>query len=375
MKTLIFTFYCMIISIVTSCTITPKDNSKSLPVINLGSVIGKHIPDTFTLNSIAKQVTYIPISTSPDTLFGAANMVHMDKDYYYLVDNRTKTIFRTDKKGKVLNSFSRTGQGPGEYISLGYVHVNSNDSTILVFDHRGDKYVKYDLTGNFIQEYFLKTKGNSDPLFVSDNFIVARTRDKAPYKLCITDNEMNIQQYFFPIDTTLTEMEYLCLLWQLNYCRNRDQAIVNYANEDTVYNINETSINPIFLLRKGEFALSEDEAKKMREFTPEGSPYVQDLRIGCLPEYYLITYMLNNHFYDEIWRKSDNILVSRFSNKDGKWGIPFRLPSGKKIRINTNSMFINANTLAFSISASIAHEEKIANINEEDNPVLVIVDL
>lgn len=292
-----------------------------------------------------------------------------------MVDYRTKTIFYTDKKGNVINSFSHVGQGPGEYIMLGYVHVNSGNSTITVFNHGGKKYLVYDLNGNVVREFFLKNKGCSDPLFISDTYMVARTREEDIYKLCITDPELNIQKRLFPVDTTLTETERLCLLWQLNYCRNRDQAIVHYANEDTVYRINESGVSPLCIFKKGEFTLPKEEAKKMRDFTEEGSPYVQDMRIGSIPDYYLITYIWKNHFYDEIWRKADHAIVSRFSNEDGEWGIPFCLPSGKNIRINTNSLFINGNIVAFTIPASLAVEEKIAEIDEDDNPVLVIIEL
>lgn len=373
MKTIILYFF--LLSVATGCKMNSDENKTELPVLDLGAAINKQIPDTFTWNSIAKRITYIPISTSSDALFGSAQPVHIDPDFYYMVDHKTNTIFRTDKSGKVINSFSKKGQGPGEYNMISYVHVNSEDSTIQILDQRGDKYIIYNLAGNLIQDIPLNEKKISAPVLISDNYVVARGREDAAHKLYITDNKLNIRKSLFPTDTTLTETERLCLTWQLNFCRNRDLAIVNFANEDTVFTVTESGAQPLCIFKKGEYGLPQEEAKKMAEITPQGSPYIKSMWLASTPGHYLITYMLKNCLYDEIWSKADNKIISRFSNENGEWGLPLRLPSGKTTRLNTRSLYINKNTIASSIDAPIATEGKIDGVNEDDNPVLVIIEL
>ena len=97
---------------------------------------------TFSWNSIAEEITYIPIETSDEILLGeAVSVVHVSDDSYYVTDMQTYTIYRIDKNGKVISKFSRQGRGPGEFISLTYhdIHVNQEKEKIQVFDMSGMK--------------------------------------------------------------------------------------------------------------------------------------------------------------------------------------------------------------------------------------------
>lgn len=375
MKAFFFTALLIILSVVTGCKINLDEKQKALPVLDLGAAINVQVPDTFTWNGIAKQISYIPLSTSSEALFGGVQLVHISPDCYYMVDHKTKAIFQADKSGKVLHSFSKVGQGPGEYNMLSYVHVNMEDSVIQVFDQRGNKFIVYDLVGNLVQDISLKGKEINTPILISDAYIVARGQENANYKLYITDTKLNLQKRLFPIDTTLTEMERFSLAWQLNYCRNRDLAVIHFANEDTVFTVTGSGMQPLCIFKKGTYGLPAEEAKKPMEMTAEGSPYIRSMWLSVVPDHYVITYMLKNLFYYEIWSKTDNKIVSRFSNKDGKWGIPFCLPSGEKIYLDTRSLYVNGNTVAAFIDAATAVEGGIASVDEDDNPVMIIMKL
>ena len=239
-----------------------ESKQNPLPVLDFGKVIGKHVPDTFTWNSISKRIIYLPIATSSNTFFGTAQPVCVAENYCWIVDHKTSTIFQIDKKGNILNSFCRRGQGPGEYGMISYVHVNEQDSTIQVIDQRGKKYNIYDWGGRFIRDFSLKDKNIDLPLLISDNYIVARGQENIVHKLLVMDKELNIEKTLFPTDTTLTDMERLCLSWQVNFCRNRDQTIVHYADEDTVFSVTQNEIRPLCLIDKGAYKLPFDMAKK-----------------------------------------------------------------------------------------------------------------
>ena len=172
MKAVDWVFLLVILSVVAGCKRVSDGNNTSLPVLDMGATIGKQVPDTFTWNSVAKKITYVPISTSPDALFGSAQLVHIDNDFYCMVDHQTGTIFYSDKTGKIIHSFSRKGQGPGEYAGLTYVSMNSEDSTIRVFDQRSEKYIVYDLAGNCLKETLMKDKGLNTVHLLSNDFAV-----------------------------------------------------------------------------------------------------------------------------------------------------------------------------------------------------------
>lgn len=97
--------------------------------------------------------------------------------------------------------------------------------------------------------------------------------------------------------------------------------------------------------------------------------------VSLISNYYVVSYMLKNLHYYEIWDKVNNRLISRFSNEDGKWGIPFCLPNGDKVWIDTRDLYIDGNIVAFSIDASAASEGGVPGVSEDDNPVLVIMEL
>lgn len=344
----------------------------SFPVLDFGKVIGKSVPDTVTWNSIAKRITYLPISNSSNTYLGKAQLVYIDENYYWVVDHKTNTIYQLDKSGKALNSFSRKGQGPGEYGMISYVHLNVHDSTLHVIDQRAQRYNVYDWKGNFIRDFSLKDKNIDMPLLVTDDYIVARGKENLSYKLFVTDNELNIEKSLFPLDTALTDMERFCLLWQVNFCKNRDQAIVHFADEDTVFSVTRNGVRPLCLIDKGQYKLPPEEAKKL--MTPDPSPYIRGMGLSSISDYYLVTYIYENIVYDEVWSKLNNQIVSRFSNKDRKFGIPLHLPAGKEIRLNSRSLYIDRNIVAASIDAISAVEGGVPGVEEDDNPVLVIME-
>lgn len=345
----------------------------SLPVLDFGKVIGKHVPDTFTWNSISKRITYLPISTLSNTFLGNAQPVYIDENYYWVVDHKTNTIFQIDKKGEVLNSLYRKGQGPGEYGMISYVHVNVHDSTIHVIDQRGEKYNIYNWQGSFIRDFFFKDKNVDMPLLVSDDYIVARGGGNLPYKLLVMDKDLNIEKSLFPTDTTLTDMERICLSWQISFCRNRDQTIVHFADEDTVFSVTQNEIRPLCLINKGKYKLPFEKAKEL--MSPDPSPYIWGMWLSSITNYYLVTYIYEDVVYDEIWSKLSDQIVSRFSNKDGKFGLPLRLPTGKEIRLNSRTLYINENIVATSIDAISAVEGGVPGVDEDGNPVLVIIEL
>ena len=366
---------CMLILLITNGCRLGVDKKVDLPVFDFGVTIGKSVPDTFIWNNIAKRISYVPIEMTNDVLLALPKPVYIGEDVYYMVDYKTNIVFRMDKKGKILSHFSKKGQGPGEYAMITYVHINPQKSTIQLFDQRGNKYIIYDFEGNLQQEIFLKNREITTPLFISDNYTVSRGQNTAGHKLFITDGELNVREGLFPIDSTLTDMERLCLTWQLNYCRNRDEGLFHYADEDTVFAINEAGVRPICIFEKGVYKLPEAEAKVPQKMTDKGAPYILTMGVSSISNYYVVSYVLKNLHYYEIWDKVSNQLISRFSNKDGKWGIPFCLPNGDKVWIDTRNLYVDGNIIAFSIDASTASEGGVPGVGEDDNPILVIMEL
>ncbi len=364
---------CVVNLLMMSGCLLSMDKQTMLPVLDLGTTIERSVPDTFVWNNIAKQVSYLPVSTTDSVLLALARPVYIGKDFHYMVDYKTSTVFRVDKKGKIISFFSKKGQGPGEYVDLTYIHVEPENDMVCIYDQRRNKYIMYDLDGNFIREISFAEKKINTPLLITSDYALVKGADReSECKLYLTDKTFNIEKGMFPLDISLTDMERLCLIWRVNYCRNRDLAIVHYADEDTVFAVTKGGISPICILEKGAYKLPPEKAK---ELLAGDIPYLQAMGLSLISNYYVVSYIFKNRSYDEIWDKVNNRILSRFSNEGGKFGIPFRLPNGKRTWINTRYLYIDSNTVAFSIGADVASEGGVSGIDEDGNPVLVIMEL
>lgn len=371
-----YILFFLISILVLACTGTPHQQSntevsleepkKEIPVLDLASVISKQIPDTFTLNSIAKNARLIPISTTSQTVMGVPlKICYADDKTILIFTIKDQVFYRLDSNGKILKRFRHLGHGPGEYSFCSFSYVNPQDSTIQILDDGNQKWITYDLDGNFLKEVSLNDKTARRPIFIADNFIVS---DDSANQFCITDPQFNIKQYLCPFDTTMSEWEQSAIRLQTARSRNADVMLFNHADNDTVFQITEKGAEPFLILKKGAAAMPKE---KIKDFMQLGSEnYLMRLGIGFTPDYYLITYVRNHVFREEVWRKSDNQIIYRSTKRD----LTYKLPSGKKIHIGSSTLYLSKNQLILLINAEDVLGE-IPGVKEDDNPILLVIEL
>ncbi|WP_158582116.1 6-bladed beta-propeller [Parabacteroides sp. AF48-14] len=351
-----------------------KEDKTELPVLDLASVIDKQMPDTFTWNSLAKNIRLVPISTNSRTLMGISReLIYWGDNFYIAAEFQTQTIYKIDKDGTILKAFRHVGNGPGEYVYLSRIDYSPQDSLIQVFDNGNKKWIFYNTDGKLIKEISFSESEISYPLLFKEDYVICRGTSEAPNQLYITDKNLNILQRLCPFDTSWTIREKAVTILQTSRCKNRDILLFNHATSDSVFSVTDKGLIPQFILNKGKNTIPADEVKKFLELLQQGSPYILQLNIYSLPGYYLISYARNKQGIEEIWSKSDNRLVSRFFNTKEEVGIPFILPSGKKIRIADYSLYTNGNRIALFIPAEDLVGE-IEGVKEDDNPVLLLIE-
>lgn len=86
----------------------PQD---TIAILDFASAISKEVPDTFTWNSVAKKVTYIPLSSS-HLMDGHPAINYLGDDMCILSEGKEQWIHRVDFKGSFLSSFRHVGNGP-----------------------------------------------------------------------------------------------------------------------------------------------------------------------------------------------------------------------------------------------------------------------
>ncbi len=63
---------------------------------------------------------------------------------YFIMDNGNKQIHQFDLHGEYLRSFGNEGRGPGEFLQVGSITLDNNQSTIYAFDYRNARIVGFD---------------------------------------------------------------------------------------------------------------------------------------------------------------------------------------------------------------------------------------
>lgn len=348
-----------------------KPAASSLPLLDLEASITVSVPDTFTWNSLAKQVEMIPLQTTDDALMSGSTFVaHIGDDGLFLVDYQNGSFYQYDKQGNLLKRFRYVGNGPGEYVGIFYFFFDPVQQTVDIYDTESLKRVRYDREGKLIDE---KALGDfAVPAFICSNYSIFQGMPDTEYQLVVTDPDWNRLGEYFPLKTgDYNEVRRSAVQLLSSRCVNRDNLLFNRPMEDTVYTVTDRGIEPLFILKKGKYDISFADLDRFMTSAVNRMTCLMWPRINAIPDYYLIEYKREGVSYQEIWNAENQQLVSRISYKTG---FPFILPSGKQIRLPASTMYINDNTLIFSVPAEEL-EDEIEEVKVEDNPVLLVLTL
>jgi len=173
-----------------SCSPNKEKEVKDLRVIDVaGSVGGGRITD---ISEVAKEIRYIPLETSTASLVGRIVRVIYENDRIYIRDI-TDSIKIFDNDGKFLRNFGRRGRGPQEYLFPGNIYISPHNGSLII-NSTGGYVFKYDSTGKFISKFVPSKKqkiGIDDPLWLNDTTYVAAIRfynDKPKFSAVVYDS-------------------------------------------------------------------------------------------------------------------------------------------------------------------------------------------
>ena len=351
----------------------------TIPILDFASAINKEVPDTFTWNSVAKKITYIPLSSS-HLMDGHPTIDYLGDDMCIISEGKEQCIHRIDFKGNFLSSFRHIGNGPGEYACLSSVVYHPKDSTIRIFDNGSHKYIIYNKEGKLFREinlvdselnYLLHAEG--DTYFCSGSF------SKGKSEIIVSDTALQVKSSILPFNPTADYVTRggIMLTTSVEEC-GPELCLFNHVYSDSVFLLTPDGLKPELILRKGKYAPSLDDVKQFMKWNKNDS-FIKRISIKAFPGYYLIQYSYKDKAFGEIWSQETHQIVSRailtrpdmFSSLKG---IPYRFPSGAVIKLLPAC--INGNRMAFFIPADEAKGEiPDVEISEDDNPIIMILEL
>ena len=123
------------------------------------------------VSQLGKNVRYVPLETTDESLIGATAALHLLKDKI-LVVTEGKCMSFDKTTGKYLGNIGHTGDDPEGY-TYATCYINPKDETLHFFRMQGRKYIQYNKEGEYMGEIPKPTSPTNSiyPLFLDSTVI------------------------------------------------------------------------------------------------------------------------------------------------------------------------------------------------------------
>ena len=153
-----------------------------------------HVDQQLLLSEIADSIEIISLEQTDESDIAHINRIISYKDYYYIFQtimfsNGSVLVF--DKDGRFVRRIDKKGGGPGEYVDLHDMAIDSyRDELVLMTQPKG--VFRYTLEGEYIDKVDAAFANN---LMVDGNgnyYVTPSCYDNAPYRLLMVNDEDSI---------------------------------------------------------------------------------------------------------------------------------------------------------------------------------------
>lgn len=364
----------VVILITTACN--SSSSKEHIPVINLNSMSVINDKSELDSKSLNMSQTLIPLETTDSSLLSKITCIEKSKDAYWIVSDGL--VFKFSKQGKYLQTIGAIGQGPEEYLNAYNLQIDDSGNKIYVMDYLGRKMVTYTLTGDFINSFELphysynnfKLDGSNIYFYGYENSIIPALL-KLNTKTMITDT----------ISTPDRTMEIGELFMGKTFINTvNDQLYMYHHFNDSIFKIeSDNTLKTVGFLDMQNMYFDYDELITVADYQTKKKitePRALVSNFIDTEKYYMIFYELSNNAASENKRKR----LAVYNKTDNKQ-YPNTIIINKQdtilnIKPTTNIFYSNGNTIISILDAYQALECKLLpDINEDDNPVLVIHEL
>lgn len=231
------------------------------PVTNIGPVIRMEPIDAFKLSEYFDQLEYVFLNAGEGGSFSEIDQVAFHRDRYFFLDQTLKSVYCYDTTGAFLFRIHRYGQGPGEYLGLNSIWVNSGHQELFLHCRIPDKTLAFSLNGVFLREY-QGNRGAHDRVGLADMRLLSYTLypfgtpgDSVPSGVFLSDSTGQFQKQLIAMGMNTP-------YWQVGYRRHFTRvgpSIHLLSQSDTLYRIDpKGDIEVDMILDWGTFHLPEE---------------------------------------------------------------------------------------------------------------------
>ncbi len=362
-----------------------KNSNRPLNEIDLTEI---SIAGDVDMSFIIDDIKYLPLETTENNLLGHITKLIISNDHIHVRDNRNLHLFSMD--GSYVARIGDAGRGPGQYQFIKDFCVDNNSQEVFILDINAIKV--HDFLGNYKYEITARTNHWQIEL-VNDNFLIYNENSSGnteySYEL-INKNGDVIEQFpnkykFDPNGIFVFNQE------TINYYFNA-KLHCREVHSDTVFIFKDNSFLPKYILHQGSGRIS-PEIRSNAMYLFESTDYINITHIFETDSYLFLSYFWKKIGYYIIMDKYNgekSIFDSRIGLTNDIDGGPNFKPELYFTRNQTEYLVTWMN--AFELIAHVESEtfknstpkypekkkqleELAASLDENDNPVLMLVKL
>ncbi|HCV16420.1 MAG TPA: hypothetical protein DF637_08825 [Rikenellaceae bacterium] len=372
--------------------ITEQTDSKVIDIaakVRTGEIVN--------LSHIADEIRYVPLETKKESLIdGGIIYVFFEKGHIYVVDNTNVKIF--DSNGKYLSTINRLGRGPEEYSDILNANVDPQSGNVTIFSYSG-KLKEYDINGNFISSVqipdlkgcdFLNCIKFDDNTYLSS--VQQRTDKGIEYSLVAFDALSKVKLIIDnPADNSELNVARIPSLLRFE---DKIRIIHRDVDMDTVYSLTtDMKLEESFIFNYGKYKMPYNKSNYKEILGSKTSNNISLSGDVIESGNYLFLKFNFRGIKTESYERRWNIVCGIFNKVDGKLTLmkePVKGKLGFRNDIDTGLVFWpysqcsdnyllsmypadKFKTLADSSVSSAKVKEIAAKLDENDNPVVVIV--
>lgn len=130
------------------------------------------------ISEIVTEIDYVLLGSESSSYLSEPGKIKFDENKnIYVSDNVGHSLFVYKPSGELNYSLIPSGKGPSEFVSIS--DFNLLDDSILILDNAIGKILKFDLFGNFIEEF--KFRDKSTHFFKKNEYLLKFTSYRSDY--------------------------------------------------------------------------------------------------------------------------------------------------------------------------------------------------
>lgn len=377
-------YFCILVAM-TSCGLknnTSEDNTESFK-LNVRSVINNN-EEKLYLSHFTDDIKYVRLETDSACLLRVVNWLDITQNYIFVSDSRG--LYQFDKNGSFIREIGRIGKGPGEHNGRIRFAIDKNQNEVFIYSFGAGGVNVHDIkTGHFKHSFSVD--------FLAHDFVVLQDGYIAFFT---NEIKYDINEIYF-VNRTGAKLDSISNHLRKNirgnlsgganpyFCYGNLYYMYNYC--DTLYQINNDLERIPFAL----FTLDNKESRNDFIIIPNPEAnyypdYISIPRILHCSGYIFITSQKgfgdgNIHNQDQrkilYTKSSDELVITKGFINDIDGGMPF-WPQWIRNDIlidyyHPYQILDYYNETKESIEHSDAFIELVNNLNENDNPILVLL--